>query len=185
MLAGSAAEFERDIPFSVWVDALDAYVASQNLELDDELADELATILPALRRPGATYGHAVADERYRAHRAASTLLGRLSDDQALVLILDDLHWSDGASVDLIASLLRRWTERVGAARAGLPPGAGARAPDRGARGAGRDPRRPCAADAGAGGATAGRRRPGDGRRDVPPRRRQPVLPRAARARAVG
>ncbi len=36
VLAGSAAEFERDIPFSVWVDALDAYVASQNLDLDDE-----------------------------------------------------------------------------------------------------------------------------------------------------
>ena len=31
VLAGSAAEFERDMPFSVWVDALDAYVASQDL----------------------------------------------------------------------------------------------------------------------------------------------------------
>ena len=26
VLAGSASEFERDLPFSVWVDALDAYV---------------------------------------------------------------------------------------------------------------------------------------------------------------
>ena len=26
-----------------------------------------------------------------------------------MLVLDDLHWSDGASVELIASLLRRWT----------------------------------------------------------------------------
>ena len=31
VLGGSAAEFERDMPFSVWVDALDAYVASQDL----------------------------------------------------------------------------------------------------------------------------------------------------------
>ena len=31
VLAGAAAEFEREMPFSVWVDALDAYVASQGL----------------------------------------------------------------------------------------------------------------------------------------------------------
>ena len=28
VLAGVAAEFERDLPFSVWVDALDAYVVA-------------------------------------------------------------------------------------------------------------------------------------------------------------
>ena len=32
VLAGAAAEFERDLPFGVWVDALDAYVASQERE---------------------------------------------------------------------------------------------------------------------------------------------------------
>src|SRR4051812_20119212 len=31
-LAGSATEFERDLPYSVWVDALDAYASSQELE---------------------------------------------------------------------------------------------------------------------------------------------------------
>ena len=29
VLSGSAAEFERDLPYGVWVEALDAYVASQ------------------------------------------------------------------------------------------------------------------------------------------------------------
>ncbi len=38
----------------------------------------------------------------------STLLTLLSDRQALVLVLDDLHWSDGASIELIAALVRRW-----------------------------------------------------------------------------
>ena len=46
VLAGSATEFERDLPFSVWVDALDAYVASQELDLGDgwsaELVEELS-----------------------------------------------------------------------------------------------------------------------------------------------
>ena len=31
VLSGAAAEFERDMPFSVWVDALDAYVVAQGL----------------------------------------------------------------------------------------------------------------------------------------------------------
>src|SRR4051794_10674683 len=37
VLAGSAAEFGRDVPFSVWGDALDAYVLSQELPLGDGL----------------------------------------------------------------------------------------------------------------------------------------------------
>ena len=104
VLTGSAAEFERSVPFSVWADALDAYVAAQQLELPD--ADDLAEILPSLRRPGAT-GSSVADERYRAHRAMRGLLDVLAGDRPLVLAFDDLHWSDPASIDLVAALLRR------------------------------------------------------------------------------
>ena len=40
VLGGSATEFERDLPFSVWVDALDAYVASQELELGESWSAE-------------------------------------------------------------------------------------------------------------------------------------------------
>jgi DNA-binding NarL/FixJ family response regulator len=92
------------VPFSVWADALDAYVAAQQLALPD--ADDLAEILPSLRRPGAT-GSSVADERYRAHRAMRGLLDVLAGDRPLVLAFDDLHWSDPASIDLLAALLRR------------------------------------------------------------------------------
>jgi DNA-binding CsgD family transcriptional regulator len=104
VLTGSAAEFERSVPFSVWADALDAYVAAQQLELSDP--DDLAEILPSLRRPGAT-GSSVVDERYRAHRAMRGLLDVLAGDRPLVVALDDLHWSDPASIDLVAALLRR------------------------------------------------------------------------------
>ena len=54
VLVGSATEFEHDLPFSVWIDALDAYVASQELDLDEtwnaEQVDELAEIIPSVRR---------------------------------------------------------------------------------------------------------------------------------------
>ena len=31
----------------------------------------------------------------------------MADERPLVLVLDDLHWSDGASLELIAALARR------------------------------------------------------------------------------
>ena len=110
VLSGAAAEFEREMPFSVWVDALDAYVVSQDLarheRWDSELANELGQVLPSLRQANGDAG-AIADERYRAHRAVSRLLALLAESQPLVLVLDDLHWSDSASIELIAALVRR------------------------------------------------------------------------------
>ena len=113
VLAGSAAEFERDLPFGVWVDALDAYVASQELDasenLDAQLLDDLARVLPSLNRDGATAAGGLVDERHRAHRAVRALLDLIATAKPLVLVLDDLHWSDAASIELLAALLRRRT----------------------------------------------------------------------------
>jgi DNA-binding CsgD family transcriptional regulator len=114
VLSGSATEFERDVPFSVWVDALDAYVASQELSLhrawDAEAVGELAEIVPSLRSGDGDARRSVADDRYRAHRAVRRLLELLAAERPLVLVLDDLHWSDGASLELLGALLRRGTE---------------------------------------------------------------------------
>src|SRR3954454_10071586 len=102
VLAGSAAEFERGVPFSVWVDALDAFVLSQDMEAhdewDSEFAAELGHILPSVAGGAGGVG-AVADERYRSHRAVSRLLGLLAPAGPLVEVLDDLHWSDVASTE--------------------------------------------------------------------------------------
>jgi ATP/maltotriose-dependent transcriptional regulator MalT len=103
VLAGAAAEFESELPYSVFVDALDAHAATQRWEPD--LARELGGVLPSLR--SADGGAAIADERYRAHHAVRRLLALLADERPLVLALDDLHWSDGASLELIAALVRR------------------------------------------------------------------------------
>jgi len=109
-LTGVAAEFEREQPFSVWIDALDPYVVAQDLtsheDWNDALAAELGEVLPSLGRSVNGSG-AIADERYRTHRAVRSLLGLLAAEQPLVIVLDDLHWSDGASVELLASLVRR------------------------------------------------------------------------------
>jgi ATP/maltotriose-dependent transcriptional regulator MalT len=115
VLSGSAAEFERDLPFGVWVDALDAYVAAQDLssrgDVDPEWLADLSGVLPSLR--GTATAPGLGDERHRAHRALRALLDVIADDKPLVLVLDDLHWSDAASIEVLAALLRRGAgERV-------------------------------------------------------------------------
>jgi DNA-binding NarL/FixJ family response regulator len=111
VLSGSASELERDLPFGVFVDALDEYL--QGLEphrldeLDDDVRNGLANVFPSLSGLATTQGAALRHERYRSHRAVRELLERLTATKPLVLVLDDTHWADSASVELLGSLLRR------------------------------------------------------------------------------
>ena len=111
VLDGSASELERDLPFWVFVDALDEYVQSlppPRLEaLDDDVRGELAHVFPSLARFEAAGGAVFQHERYRTHRAVRELLERLTSTTPLVLVLDDLHWADSGSVELLGALLRR------------------------------------------------------------------------------
>jgi DNA-binding CsgD family transcriptional regulator/tetratricopeptide (TPR) repeat protein len=111
VLSGSASELERDLPFWVFVDALDEYL--QGLEpwrlddLDDGVRAELATVFPSLSSLAAGRQVAPQHERYRSHRAVRALLELLATEQPLVLMLDDLHWCDPASIELLGALLHR------------------------------------------------------------------------------
>lgn len=110
VLAGTGAELEQDLPFWVFVDALDDYVEGldpRRLErLDDRVRSELAQVLPSLAGDTPA-GDAAIHERYRIHRAIRELLEQLAATKPLVLILDDLHWADAASIDLLVALLHR------------------------------------------------------------------------------
>ncbi len=111
VLSGSASELERDLPFGVFVDALDEYL--QGLErdrldvLDDDVRNALANVFPSLSGLATTRGEAFRHERYRGHRAVREVLERLTAARPLVLLLDDIHWADSASIDLLGALLRR------------------------------------------------------------------------------
>ena len=111
VLAGSGSEFERELPFSVFVDALDDYLRALDPgrfdDLDEDVRAELARVFPSLAAPATSRGVADGHERYRSHRAVRTLLEELAGRLPLVLLLDDLHWADSASVELVAALLRR------------------------------------------------------------------------------
>jgi DNA-binding CsgD family transcriptional regulator len=110
VLAGRASELERDVPFALWVDALDDQVGRHGAALvkgmaADELA-ELAVALPAIARIAAV-APAAAVERHRVARAVRDLLARLAAARPVTLLLDDVHWADPASADVIALLVHR------------------------------------------------------------------------------
>ena len=50
---------------------------------------------------------AAAAERFRYHRALRSLLAMIGRERPVALLLDDLHWADEASVELVLHLLRR------------------------------------------------------------------------------
>ena len=109
VLAGRGTELESEAPFAPLVEALDDYVGSlepRRLQTLSERLPHLADVLPTFGALGeAQLGPAT--ERYRHHRAIQALLEQLAGTRPLVLVLDDVHWSDAASLEAIAHLLRR------------------------------------------------------------------------------
>jgi len=112
VLHGRAAEFERELPFGLFVDALDSFLeaapGSAFRTLDQEQIDELASAFPAMRPLASGDSPAPAPEdRVRVYGATRELLGALAPGKTVLITLDDLHWSDRASLELIGHLLRR------------------------------------------------------------------------------
>ncbi len=118
VVVGRAAEFEADEPLGAFLGALDHRLADLPdealLQLADEDSQELASLFPTLAGRTALDGRdpparpsGVGADRYRLHRAISALLGALAAGRPLLLALDDLHWADPASVELLLYLLRR------------------------------------------------------------------------------
>ena len=114
---GRAAEFEQELPFAVVVDALDDEVEASLPGLAERLGAEtsglLATVLPSVRAslpgqatPAGSRPGSDLTTRLRVYRAMRRLLEDLAVANGLVLILDDVHWADSASVDLLDHLVR-------------------------------------------------------------------------------
>jgi DNA-binding SARP family transcriptional activator/tetratricopeptide (TPR) repeat protein len=95
---GRAAEYERHIPFAVIIDALADLGAPP--APDDDLLREL-------RPAGGGAAPVLGGERYRLHRAVRGLLESAAGRAGLLVVLDDLHWADPGSAELLEYLLRR------------------------------------------------------------------------------
>jgi DNA-binding NarL/FixJ family response regulator len=103
---GRASEFERDVPFAVFSDALGDAFARQADRLRRALGDEaVAALQPAFAAFGAVEAGAAGG--LQLQRSARAALDVLAAAAPVVVILDDLHWADRASLELVAHLVRR------------------------------------------------------------------------------
>lgn len=129
VLFGLCSE-DFELPYQPFVEALDHVFATgppgDLLDVAEAGADELARLLPHLAPmsraapaaptdapsgsptsapPGGPTGDTDA-ERYRLHEAVAALLGALARWRPVLIVLDDLHWADRPTVQLLGALLR-------------------------------------------------------------------------------
>jgi len=114
VLSGHALEMNGRLPYQPLVEALRVRLEAENAPedlLDDLWLAELARLLPELRvrypdLPAPTEDELAA--RLRLFEAVARLLDALAQRAPLVLLLDDLHWIDRASLDLVRYLGHSW-----------------------------------------------------------------------------
>ena len=111
VLEGAGAEIAQRSPFAAIADALDDYLASLNPRMLETLGAEeraeLARVFPAVAALEGLKRKRPAGERFRAHRAVRALLDLLAVHRPVVLMVDDLHWADEATLEMLAHLVRR------------------------------------------------------------------------------
>ena len=119
---------EAGAPYAPFAEALRQYASTtppERLRAElGALGGELVRIVPdlAARVPGlAEPMNADADtERYRLFDSVADLLAGMSAEQAVVLVLDDLHWADKPSLVLLRHLVRSLDADAGARARDLP-----------------------------------------------------------------
>ena len=110
-VTGSASEFGGALPYGAFVAALDDYVQTIDARLlgtlDDEQHATLAALLPSYPVTPQGPPRGTVDGQYQAHRAMRALLQALASAKPHIVVLDDLHWADAATIAMVGSLLRR------------------------------------------------------------------------------
>src|SRR3989440_2536160 len=115
VLRGGASEAEGMPPYLPFLEALGRYVQDASLDqLHEQVAAAspvLASILPELvvRLGDLAVPRPLPPEqaRFRLYEAVGTFLQSIGLPHVLVLLFDDLHWADTASLDLLCHLARR------------------------------------------------------------------------------
>ncbi len=111
VLRGRCYEFGNAVPYQPLADALRAHLEVPRARLSDIWRAELSPLLPELRPAAAPPGGGITspDEsaaRQRLFEAAAHLLQAYTV-QPVLLFLDDLHWADTATLDLLHYLIHR------------------------------------------------------------------------------
>ncbi|HEX6551547.1 MAG TPA: AAA family ATPase [Ktedonobacteraceae bacterium] len=114
VLSGHAFELGVRLPYQPLVDALRPRLEAENAPedlLEDVWLAELSRLLPELRVRYPDLPAPTEDElsaKTRLFEAVARLFDALVHRSPLVLLLDDLHWVDQASLDLLRYLAHDW-----------------------------------------------------------------------------
>jgi transcriptional regulator with XRE-family HTH domain/tetratricopeptide (TPR) repeat protein len=106
---GRCYQPQSGTPFTPWLEALAALhdAAPPGVRGNiDERWPALASLLPDQFPSAPPEAGPAADAVQRLHRAAAGFVRELATDQPVAILLDDLHWADGASLELLAHLGR-------------------------------------------------------------------------------
>ncbi|GAB1645891.1 helix-turn-helix transcriptional regulator [Krasilnikovia sp. MM14-A1259] len=100
LLTGQCLELgEEGLPYAPFAGALRQLVHRDGPAVFDGREADFARLLPELGAPG-------ADRRGHLFELVGALFARLAEQRPLVLIIEDLHWADRSTRDLIAFLAR-------------------------------------------------------------------------------
>jgi DNA-binding NarL/FixJ family response regulator len=115
ILHGDSFEIHRAVPYAPWLDLLRGLLAGWAL---DDLPASLLAAAPVLLPLLPELSHQLTDvlptpaldadqEKHRLAQALTRILSDLAAQRPILIAIDDLHWSDEASLDLLHSLARR------------------------------------------------------------------------------
>ncbi len=110
VMIGRSHATERILPFSPWVEALRSSpvveMIARGTALRKSTMAELAQLVPELGEPTPA-ARADAEGWRRLFDAVADLLGAVTQDRPLLIVLEDVHWADDMSIRLLAFIARR------------------------------------------------------------------------------
>src|SRR5215207_7566947 len=110
LVGGCVPVGDGALPYAPIVEALRALLGDVGVGAVRELVGpswpELARLLPALGEPQAGGGPPDQAAQARLFELLLGMLGRLGEETPLVLVVEDLHWADRSTRDLLAFLVR-------------------------------------------------------------------------------
>lgn len=105
LLPGVALQWERGLPYGPFLSALRAgYPGDALRDTVTRVAPDLAALLPETGQAGPAADSPL--ERHRIARAFGELLRSAASEAPVLLVLEDLHWVDEASLALLQHLAR-------------------------------------------------------------------------------
>jgi len=110
VMSGVCSEAELSLPYLPFLEAIGNYLSEQDLAaLRERLgpaADELGQLFPQMGRLQASAGDPI-QAKLRLFEAILLLLRDAARERGLLLILEDLHWADPATRELVDYATRR------------------------------------------------------------------------------